>query len=99
MNSEVQAAPPFIKSERSLLCLHHSVTKLYPEKKIPIPHLRYKSLNILFYARLNNREEAPLPRTGMISTKFDFETFMKVCGENPNLVKIGQKCLTLCMKT
>jgi len=60
MNNEVEAAPPFIKSKRSLLCLHHSITKLYPETHEPIPHLRYLSLNILFYARLLNRGERPL---------------------------------------
>jgi hypothetical protein len=99
MNTEVEATPPFIKSERSLPCLHHSFTKLYPESYEPIPHLRYRSLNILFYARLNYREERTLARTRRISAKFEFESFVKVCGENPNLVKIGQRYLTLCMKT
>jgi len=35
--------------------------------------------------------------TGQISMKFDM--FMKICRKNPNLVKIGQKCRALYMKT
>jgi hypothetical protein len=30
---------------------------------------------------------------------FDIGDFMKICGETPNLVKIGQKYLALYMKT
>jgi hypothetical protein len=60
---------------------------------------RYPSLNIHFYALLHNLEERPLARTGRIPSKFDIESFMKACGGNPNVVKIGQICLTIYLKT
>jgi hypothetical protein len=37
--------------------------------------------------------------TGQISVKFEVEDFYKKSFRNPNLVKIGQKYVTLCIKT
>jgi hypothetical protein len=65
----------FVKSERLLPCLHHSVTKLYPDTHESIPHLRYRSLNIFFYPRSYNHEKRPLAHTGRISVRFDIGDF------------------------
>jgi hypothetical protein len=37
--------------------------------------------------------------TGRFFVKFCSVDFMKICLENPRLVKISQKCLSVCMKT